>query len=118
MIRDYIIDTLNMPLSIIEGQFKWGILASQDCDIRANYDLIFYPLKVTKKFSEWNQNINYFIEKAIKEPTRKFYLPQLRLPKKGRVLGPFQVIFQKPFIVPFNVINQIEVKSKLSLYLI
>lgn len=93
----------------------WGILASQDCDIRPNYDLIFYPLKKTKKSHEYEnegQDIKYFIDKAIKEPTRKCYLPRLKFPESGESFGPFQVVFQKPFIVPYNSIFQEEIKSK------
>lgn len=83
---------------------SWGILASQDCDIRPNFDLLFYPMIKTKTSRDWN-TIDEFIKKAITDTTRKYYLPKLKPPNEPEY-GPFQVIFQNPFIIPYNIINQ------------
>ena len=82
----------------------WGILASQDCDIRSNKDLIFFPLEPTKTLYK-SQNIIKAIDENIKDPTRKLYLPRISPPNGGRTYGPFEIIFHNPFNVPYNLIN-------------
>lgn len=83
---------------------SWGILASQDCDIRPNFDLLFYPMINTKTSHDWD-TIDEFIKKAITDTTRKYYLPKFKPPNEPEY-GPYQVIFQNPFIIPYNIINQ------------
>lgn len=82
---------------------SWGILVSQDCDIRLDYDLIFYPLIPTRPPELWN-NIEEFLSDGVRKTTRKYYLPPLNPPDKPN-LGSSYVIFQSPFIIPFNIIN-------------
>ena len=57
----------------------WGILASQDCDIRSKKDLIFFPLEPTETLYE-SQNILTAIDDNIKNTTRKLYLPRIAPP--------------------------------------
>ena len=82
----------------------WGILASQDCDIRPNKDLIFFPLEPTKALYE-SQNIITAIDDNIKNTTRKLYLPRISPRDGSKTYGPFEIIFHNPFNVPYNLIN-------------
>ena len=82
----------------------WGILASQDCDIRPNKDLIFFPLEPTKTLYE-SQNIIRAIDDNIKNTTRKLYLPRISPRDGSKTYGPFEIIFHNPFNVPYNLIN-------------
>lgn len=81
----------------------WGILASQDCDIRPNKDLIFFPLEPTKSLYE-SPNIIKAIDENIKDTTRKLYLPRISPPDSSKTYGPFEIIFHNPFNVPYNLI--------------
>ncbi len=81
----------------------WGILASQDCDIRPKKDLIFFPLEPTKILYH-SQNIIKAIDENIKDTTRKLYLPRISPPNGNRTYGPFEIIFHNPFNVPYNLI--------------
>ncbi len=88
----------------IEGFFypKWGILASQDCDIKPNKDLIFYPLKETKCLID-EDNILKSIDNQIINTTRRLYIPKLG-PPHTEAYGPYEIIFHNPFNVPFEAI--------------
>ncbi|MFX1500213.1 MAG: hypothetical protein ACFFDH_04525 [Promethearchaeota archaeon] len=90
---------------------SWGILASQDCDILPNFDLIFYPMIKTKKAEEWD-NIADFIKNSINNTTRSCYLPKIETDDGNYQLGPFQVLFQKPFIIPYNILIREDILSK------
>ena len=82
---------------------SWGILASQDCDILPDFDLIFYPLIETKAPEDVDYTIANFLRQNIRETTRRYYLPKLKpshLPK----FGPSYVLLQSPFIVPYNLL--------------
>ncbi|MFW9972114.1 MAG: hypothetical protein ACFFDF_18130 [Candidatus Odinarchaeota archaeon] len=81
----------------------WGILASQDCDIRPNKDLIFFPLELTKPLIESHDILNA-IDINIKNTTRRLYLPKITPPNGKRTYGPFEIIFHNPFNVPYNLI--------------
>lgn len=83
---------------------QWGILASQDCDIRPRKDLIFFPLEPTKTLYE-SQNIITAIDDNIKNTTRKLYLPRISSPDGSKTFGPFEIIFHNPFNVPYDLIN-------------
>ncbi|MFW9994934.1 MAG: hypothetical protein ACFFD4_23030 [Candidatus Odinarchaeota archaeon] len=89
----------------VEGFFEptIGILASQNCDIRPEFDLVFYPLKETNQPYD-SQNIKDFAENKIRKTTRTFYLP--RIAKNGKEIGPFNVLYQNPFSVPFEVVKK------------
>lgn len=81
----------------------WGILASQDCDIRSKKDLIFFPLEPTKTLYK-SQNILTAIDENIKNTTRKLYLPRISPPNRNKTYGPFEIIFHNPFNIPYNLI--------------
>lgn len=81
----------------------WGILASQDCDIRPNKDLIFFPIELTKILIH-SQNIIKAVDENIKDTTRRLYLPRISPPNGNRTYGPFEIIFHNPFNVPYNLI--------------
>ena len=81
----------------------WGILASQDCDILPNKDLIFFPLEPTKILLP-SQNIIKDIDAKIKDTTRRLYIPKISPPDDSRSYGPFEIIFHNPFNVPHNLI--------------
>lgn len=78
----------------------WAILASQSCDIRDNYNLLFFPIVKTKIPED---SLIEFIDKKMREKTRRIYLPKIIL-NEQEVFGPFEVLFQNPFVVPYNVI--------------
>ena len=59
----------------------WGILASQDCDIRPNKYLIIFSLEYTKTPYE-SQNIIKAIDQNIKDTTRRLYLPRISPPNE------------------------------------
>lgn len=81
----------------------WGILASQDCDIRDPFDLIFLPLKeISPSVAE--STINYFNQR-VRDTTRFFYLPIIRKPNL-EIAGPFHVQFNMPFILPYAEIEK------------
>jgi hypothetical protein len=80
----------------------WGILASQDCDIREPYDLIFLPLKEIPP-SVAKETIGFFNSK-VRDTKRFFYLPMIECPNSGK-FGPFHVQFNLPFILPYIEIN-------------
>ena len=80
----------------------WGILASQDCDIREPYDLIFLPLKEIPA-AVAKETRGYFNSK-VRDTTRFFYLPVIECQSSGTV-GPFHVQFNMPFILPYTEIN-------------
>lgn len=82
---------------------SWGILASQDCDIRSDFDLIFYPLIKTKAPEDVDNTIDNFLKQNIRETTRKYYLPELKPPHLPE-FGPSYVLLQSPFIVPYNLL--------------
>jgi len=84
----------------------WGILASQDCDIREPYDLIFLPLKEIPP-SVTKTTLSFFNSK-VRDTTRFFYLPVIEIPSSGNV-GPFHIQFNMPFIIP-----HIDVKDNLN----
>ena len=90
---------------------SWGILASQDCDIRPDFDLIFYPLIVTKAPEDVNNTIDNFLKQNIRETTRKYYLPKLKPPHLPE-FGPSYVLLQSPFIVPHNLLIDEKVYKK------
>ena len=106
--RDEILTTIlkNGGHVQVEGfiDAHWGILASQDCDIRPNKDLIFFPLEPTKALYE-SQNIIAAIDDNIKNTTRKLYLPRISSRDGSKTYGPFEIIFHNPFNVPYNLIN-------------
>lgn len=85
---------------------SWGILASQDCDIKEDYDLIFYPLIKATSPEYWNY-IEEFLVKGVRNTTRRYYLPEMRTTDNS-IIGPFYAIFQNPFIIPYNIINEPE----------
>lgn len=74
------------------------ILATQDCDIRPEYNLVCYPIKLINA-SKKTQTRNYF-KQTVRETTRNFYLPKL----KFQTLGPFHVLLQRPFTIPYEYI--------------
>lgn len=82
----------------------WGILASQDCDILPNKDLIFFPLEETKSLLN-SQKITENIDNNIKNTTRRLYLPIISPPNTKKKYGPFDIIFHNPFNVPYNLIK-------------
>ncbi len=81
----------------------WGILASQDCDILPNKDLIFFPLESTEILLP-SHNIIEDINTKIKDTTRRLYIPRISPPDASRSYGPFEIIFHNPFNVPYNII--------------
>lgn len=87
-----------------EGFFypKWGIIASQDCDIKPKKDLIFYPLEKTNVLID-EVNIISAVNTKIKNTTRRLYLPKLYC-SKGQIYGPFEIIFHNPFNVPYELV--------------
>jgi len=90
---------------------SWGILASQDCDIRSDYDLIFYPIIETKGPEDVDNSINNFLKQNIRETTRKYYLPKLKPPHLPE-FGPSYVLLQSPFIVPYNLLIDEKIYKK------
>jgi len=90
---------------------SWGILASQDCDIRPDFDLIFYPIIETKSTDEVNSSIENFLKQNIRETTRKYYLPRLKPPHLPEY-GPSYVLLQSPFIVPYNLLINEKIYEK------
>lgn len=81
---------------------QWGILASQDCDIRPNRDLIFFPLIPVSSLME-EGNIVEAVENNIVKSTRHIYIPKLNTPE-GDLYGPFEINFYNPFNVPYNLL--------------
>ncbi|MFX1295485.1 MAG: hypothetical protein ACFFD2_11635 [Promethearchaeota archaeon] len=78
-----------------------AILASQDCDIRKDLDLIFFPLEKIKSFQA-NTIISDFNSK-VRDTVVKFYLPKLNHPKL-KTLGAFFAKFRIPLVIPYNLI--------------
>ncbi|MFW9872964.1 MAG: hypothetical protein ACFFG0_07670 [Candidatus Thorarchaeota archaeon] len=89
---------------LVEGFYygKWGILASQDCDVRPNRDLIFFPLFPVSSLLEEN-NIVEAVENNIVKSTRHIYIPKLNPPDE-QIYGPFEINFYNPFNLPYNII--------------
>lgn len=87
----------------IEGFFycQWGILVSQDCDIRPNKDLIFLPLIPTKSLSNV-ENIVQTVENEIIKSTRRLYIPKINPLNDENSYGPFEIVFHNPFNVPYD----------------
>jgi hypothetical protein len=76
------------------------ILASQDCDIENNEDLIFLLLEELKE----NEIKNYKdIDRLLINPTRSLYLPKIRIVKT--LHGPFKVNFTEPIKIPIKLIK-------------
>jgi len=81
-------------------QSTLSILASQDCDIENDEELIFFIL-------EEYENIDFTNYKNVKEeltsPTRSFYLPFLNI--EGKKIGPLKVNFTEPIKIPNKLIK-------------
>lgn len=81
-------------------QSTFSILASQDCDIENNEDLIFLIL-------EEYENVDFTNYKNVKQelttPTRSFYLPFLIF--AGKKIGPLKVNFTEPIKIPNKLIK-------------
>ena len=90
---------------------SWGILASQDCDILPDFDLIFYPIIETKAPKDTNSSVDNFLKQFVRKPTRKYYLPKLK-PLNMPEFGPSYVLLQSPFIVPYNLLIEQEIYEK------
>ncbi|MHA2010125.1 MAG: hypothetical protein ACXACO_10955 [Promethearchaeota archaeon] len=90
---------------------SWGILASQDCDIRPDFDLIFYPLIETKGPEDVDNTLDNFLKQNIRETTRKYYLPKLKPPHLPE-FGPSYVLLQSPFVVPYNLLIKENIYKK------
>lgn len=80
----------------------WGILASQDCDIKPKKDLIFLPLVKTKSL-EFRIDIIESVNNEIRDSTRRLYISKLIINDDYQE-GPFEIIFQNPFFVPYEII--------------
>ncbi len=78
-----------------------GILASQDCEIRKDHDLIFIPLEKIDPFTP--KTIDGDIKTKIVDTVRKFYLPELNSPR-FQSLGPFHAIFERSFRISYNIL--------------
>lgn len=76
------------------------ILASQDCDIEANEDLIFLILE---KFRPGSISNYKEVDRNLLKPTRYLYLPELQI--NGTNLGPFKVIFSELIKIPSRLIK-------------
>lgn len=89
----------------IEGFFycQWGILVSQDCDIRPNKDLIFLPLIPTESLLNVD-NIVQTVENEIIKSTRRLYIPKINPLDDENSYGPFEIVFHNPFNVPYDLI--------------
>ncbi|MFX1344639.1 MAG: hypothetical protein ACFFBC_00505 [Promethearchaeota archaeon] len=83
---------------------KWGIIASQDCDIKPKMDLIFYPLEKTNKLIN-AEDIILDINRKIKNTTRRLYLPELTF-QNEQIYGPFEIIFHNPFTIPYELVEK------------
>jgi len=79
------------------------ILATQDCDIRPEYNLTFFPLKIINP-SKKKETRSYFKDR-VRETTRFFYLPKLKK-LNFPVIGPFYAILQLPFTIPYDLIEK------------
>ncbi len=81
-------------------QSTLSILASQDCDIENDEDLIFFIL-------EEYENADFTNYKNVKQelttPTRSFYLPFLII--DGKKIGPLKVNFTEPIKIPNKLIR-------------
>ncbi len=81
----------------------WAILASQECDIRRGFDLIFFPLVKYKGITK-QDNLVKFIEEDIQKWTRYMYIPKSDLESKK--FGPFRVLLQNPFYISYEIIEK------------
>ena len=81
----------------------WAILASQDCDIREGYDLIFYPIVKYKEPLE-HDDFKKFVEKDIRDWNRYMFLPKNYIEKPE--IGPFRILFQSPFYISYEIIEK------------
>ncbi len=82
----------------------YGILASQDCEIRPKYNLVFYPLYHTKPIKSRNTSYVEFSKKNIRDTTRICYLPEIKI-SENKTAGPFYIDFQNPFSIPYKIVK-------------
>ena len=75
----------------------WGILASQDCDIKPKKDLIFLPLIKTKSL-EFRNDIVESVKNEIRESTRRLYISKLMINDNHQECT-FEIVFQNPFCI-------------------
>jgi len=101
--EDIINEVINTGNTILVETFigsTFCILASQDCDIENDEDLIFLLLEELKE----NEIKNYKdIDKALIKPTRSLYLPKIKVDEKS--FGPFKVDFSEPIKIPTKLIK-------------
>lgn len=81
----------------------WAILASQDCDIRKDYDLLFFPIVKYKELKE-QDNKKKFIEDDIREWNRFMFLPKNYIDSSK--VGPFRVLLQNPFYLSYEILEK------------
>lgn len=77
------------------------ILASQDCDIENNFDLIFLSLEEYEKHEVENYKQ---VDEIITQTTREFYLPPIKL-EDDKFLGPVKINFFEPIKLPSKLIK-------------
>lgn len=77
------------------------ILASQDCDIENDFDLIFLSLEEYEK-----RNVENYkqIDDIITQTTREFYLPPIKL-DNDKFIGPVKINFFEPIKLPSKLIK-------------
>jgi len=82
-------------------QSSFSILASQDCDIENNIDLIFFILEEyeNKDFTRYK-----IVNQELNRPTRSFYLPFLIY--EGKQIGPLKINFTEPVKIPSKLIKR------------
>ena len=56
---------------------------------------------------EYWSYIEEFLVKGVRNTTRRYFLPEMKTNNKS-IIGPFYAIFQNPFIIPYNIINEPE----------